>query len=218
MSSPTDLSSAAASRRLRRATRRAHAARVVAAGAAAVGVALVGAFLYQAGFYAYVMPRIAAPVPHIEDPGQITSYGSTLTGSDKNGQPYEIAATRSWQDKDMAHVFHLERMQATLHRPAGKPYRMTGNTARYDSQTKLADIEGAVSIVEEGRFTARMDKAHIDMKDNSLKSDVAVKVELPQGTIAANGMQITGDGATILFLNGVKAHFGSPAKFEGATP
>ena len=182
-------------------------------------MALIGLFLYQAGLYGYLMPAVTPPVPHIEDPGQVTSYQSTLTGKDNNGQPYEIAAARSWQDKDTANLFHLEQMQATLHRPSGNPYRLTGKLAHYDSHSKTADVEGAVSIVEAGRFTARMEKVHINMNDRSLTSGVPVKVDMAHGTIiTANGMEITGDGDHILFLNGVKAHFDSSAQSQGATP
>ena len=62
-------------------------------------------------------------------------------------------------------------------------------------------------LEQEGRFTARMDKASIAVKEKRLTSDTAVTASFASGTVDANGMQITDDGARILFLNGVKARF-----------
>jgi LPS export ABC transporter protein LptC len=156
-------------------------------------------------------------VPHVEAPGQITSYTSTLTGKDTGGRAYEIQAARSWQDKDFGNVFHLENVDATLHRAGAAAYRLTSQTAVYDSRTKIADVAGAVTITQGDRFTARMERAKIDMANSGLTSDSAVQVTTGDGTVTANGMQITDDGAHILFFNGVKAHFdASPT--QGATP
>jgi hypothetical protein len=74
------------------------------------------------------------------------------------------------------------------------------------------DLEGKVMIVEAGRFTAAMEKAHIVMEKKNLVSNVPVVVEMDSGTITANGLQITNDGKNILFLNGVKARFTETAK------
>jgi LPS export ABC transporter protein LptC len=217
MSSPTEFRSRPPGHQVRRAARRAALSRYGIYGVAAFALALLGAFLYEAGLYAYLKPAITPPSPHIENPGEITSYGSSLTGKDSSGQPYEIAASRGWQDPDAANVFHLERVEATLHRAAGAPYRLTADTARFDSRTRIADVAGAVSIAQERRFTAHMEKARIDMGARSLVSDTPVKVDLAQGTITANGLKITDDGTHILFLNGVKAHF-ETAEPQGATP
>ncbi len=52
-----------------------------------------------------------------------------------------------------------------------------------------------------------MDKAHVVVEEKKLTSDAPVAVTLADGTIEANGLEITNDGKTILFLNGVKARF-----------
>ena len=45
------------------------------------------------------------------------------------------------------------------------------------------------------------------LEKKNLVSNVPVVVEMGAGTIHANGMQMSNDGNTILFLNGVKARF-----------
>ena len=69
------------------------------------------------------------------------------------------------------------------------------------------NLEGNVRIVEKGRFTATMAKAHVELEKKNLVSDVPVVVELDFGTINANGLHVSNDGNNIKFLNGVKARF-----------
>src|SRR5258708_728222 len=207
MASPTEFPPPSARGDVARAARRAGLSRYARYLVAAFAVAVFGVFLYQAGLYAYLAPAVTPPSPHVENPGQITSYESTLTGKDKAGRPYNIVASRGWQDKDLSNLFHLEKVDATLHRGDAPSYRLTSNTAVYDSHTKIADVEGAVTISQDKGFTAQMDRARIDMGANELTSDSAVRVTTGQGTVAANGLKITDDGTHILFFNGVKAHF-----------
>lgn len=202
---------------LRRATRRAALSRWLSLAAAAIAVMFVGVFLYQAGLYTWLRPALVAPSPHVENPGQITSYDSTMTGKDEAGQPYEVSASRGWQDKDMAHIYHLEGVEATLHRKTGNPYRLTAKTALYDNHARTADVAGAVKIVQDGGFTALMERASIDIGHSMLSSESPVAVTFRQGTVHANGLKITDDGAHILFFNGVKAHFDA-TQTPGATP
>ena len=80
------------------------------------------------------------------------------------------------------------------------------------------DLRGDVVISQGTRFTARMEKAHVLVKEKSLSSDVPVAVTLADGFINANALRITNDGANILFLNGVKARFGAKVDKGDAAP
>jgi hypothetical protein len=51
-----------------------------------------------------------------------------------------------------------------------------------------------VVINSAGRFTARMDKAHVIIQEKRLTSAVPVAVDLSNGTINANGVEISNDG------------------------
>lgn len=213
MSSLTRQDAAASARAARRAVAKARLAPLLSWIAALGGLAFVVVFLVQAGLFAYLVPKEKVTPPDVDNPDQITSYDSTITGVDKENQPYELKAKRGWQDKDRPELFHLEEVAANFRKSTGEAYNVTSRAARYDSKLKEADLEGAIVITQADRFTAIMEKAHVAVRDKKLTSDVPVEVTFGNGTIRANGLQITNDGADILFLNGVKAHFETaPAK------
>jgi LPS export ABC transporter protein LptC len=196
-----------------RAVAKARLAPVLSWIAGVVGLAFVVAFLVQAGLFTYLVPAEKIIPPDIENPDQITSYDSTVTGVDKDNQPYELKAKRAWQDRNRPELVHLDDVAANFRKLTGEIYNVTAKTAQYDRKAKEVDLEGSVSIVEANRFTATMEKAHVVVRDKKLTAEVPVEVTFAGGTVRANGLQITNNGANILFLNGVKAHFeAAPAK------
>jgi lipopolysaccharide export system protein LptC len=214
MSSPTDHDAGAA----RRAVRRAGLAPYLSWIAGLIGLGFVVVFLFQAGLFAYLVPGEKAALPSVENPDLITSHDSTLSGVDRDNQPYEVKAGRAWQDKDRPELVHMEEVAARFRKATGEAYDMNARAAHYDTKLMQLDLAGDVVIVQEKRFTARMAQAHITLADKKLTSGVAVVVEFGDGTIRANGLQITDDGADILFLNGVKARFAAMPATGDTTP
>ena len=208
MSSPTKAA--------RRAVRSATLSRLLSWLAAAIGIGFVIAFLAQAGLFRALMPREAAPPPPAVEPDRITAGVSTVNGIDDEKQPYQVTARRGWQDGDTPNLVHLEEPVGVFRRASGTKYTITGSNGLYDTKLKSLDLDGNVVLEQEGRFKARMDKANIAVKEKKLVADTPVTAQFGSGTVDANGMQITDDGARILFLNGVKARF-TAAEGKGDT-
>jgi lipopolysaccharide export system protein LptC len=207
MSSRTEIAPDHADRLLRAAVRRARLAPLLSRIAAGIALGLVVLFAYQSGFFVTFLPKpVLAPVT-VDKPEQITGQNSRIAGFDKQLQPYEITAERGVQDKANADLVHLEKVVGTFQRPGGGSNRIVSNTGLYDTKSKELDLEGDVKIIRDTRFTATMDRAHVNVETKDMVSDAPVLVELTSGTIRANGMKISNDGKTVVFLNGVKAQF-----------
>lgn len=202
MSSPTKAA--------RKAVRAATFARLLSWLAAAIGIGFVVAFLAQAGLFQALLPKEAqAPAPKVE-PDRITAGTSTVNGIDDEKQPYQVTARRGWQDGATPNLVHLEDPVGEFHRAGGARYTITGSSGLYDTKVKSLNLDGNVVLEQEGRFKARMDKAQIAVREKKLTANTPVSAQFASGTVEANGMQITDDGARILFLNGVKARFSAP--------
>ncbi len=198
MSSPTE--------HARRAVRRARVARAMTWFAAALGVVFVLVFLVQAGLFTALAPKEPPPPPQTR-PDQISATQSTVTGIDREKQPYEVTARRGWQDEATPNLVHLEAPEGRFRRPTGVEYTISAETGLYDADAKKLDLSGNVVLEQKDRFKARMEKANIVVEEKRLVSGSPVAVSFSSGTVNANGMEITDDGARILFLNGVKARF-----------
>lgn len=187
-----------------RAARRARLAPYVSGAFAGVVLLLLVIFLYQTGaFTPTPKPAEQAAVSH----DQVTVVDSTITGLDSQNRPYSISAQNAVQDKDKPNFIGLKEVSGATNRSNGDAITFESRKGLYNSDDKTLDLDTEVVIKSAGRFTARMDKAHVIVGEKRLTSNVPVLVELTSGTINANGVEITNDGNNILFLNGVKAHF-----------
>lgn len=185
---------------------------------AAFGLALVGlvlSFLYQVGAFTPAPAPVKEPVVPAE---QVTVTSSTITGLDRQQRPYSISAKTAIQDKDQPKLIKLDQVSGATNRGNGEEITFESRKGLYNSDVKTLDLDTEVVVRSEGRFTARMGKAQVIVGEKRLVSDVPVAVELSNGMINANGVQITNDGNNILFLNGVKAHFGSSNSQGDRTP
>jgi LPS export ABC transporter protein LptC len=205
--------------RAARAVRFASTARLLSWLAGAVGLGAMLLFLFQAGLFSALVPKEKLDVPVIENPDSISATASTVTGLDRQNQPYEVTAKRGRQDPVKPNIVYLEDIGAVFRKPGGKVYNVTASSGVYDDKLKEVELEGDVVISEGTSFTARTQKAHIKIETKAIMSDDPVSVDMAGGgTIESNGMQITDDGAQILFLNGVKARFGAATGKGDQTP
>ncbi len=212
MSSRTEYRLDDADRLLQAARRRARLAPLLSWLAFAFALGLMAVFFIQAGLLTALTPKPKPIPPTVEMPEQISGSNARIAGFDRENQPYEVNAKKGYQDKKNADLVHMQDLTGTFRKKTGQSFVLFSDTGLYDSKGKQMDLEGNVRIVEEGRFTATMAKAHVELEKKNLLSSVPVVVETATGTITANGMQISNDGNNIKFLNGVKARFSELAK------
>jgi len=218
MSSHTEIQPDNTNELLLAAARRARLAPILSWAALAFGLGLVIVFLVQAGLFSALRPKPKPAPLTVEMPEQISGAFARIAGIDRENQPYVITAKKGYQDKESADLVHMEDLTGTFQRKSSQPFELFSDTGLYHSKVKEMDLEGNVRIVEKGRFTANMTKAHVELEKKNLVSNVPVVVEMEAGTINANGLQVSNDGNNIKFLNGVKARFNQTMKKGDTTP
>lgn len=210
MSSPTDRIASrqqASAEAVRRANQWAGLSRILAGVVAVFGMGVLGVFVYQAGVLAPAPPQEVKTAIAIENPNQITGKDSRISGVDRNQRPYRIEAKTGQQDTKINSLVHLQTVTGVFERPSGAQLDVTAANAQYDTKTKDLALEGDVVFGEGNRFKARMDKAKVNMDDQSLQSAAPVKVDMQGTMIEADSLSVTDNGNRILFKGGVKARF-----------
>lgn len=201
----------------RRARRRASASQWLAwvALAAAAGLGLT--FALQLGVFDAVAPKTDVVLAPVETPNQISGGPSKISGFDKNKLPFEITAQRGVQDAAVQSLIHLEQVESAFARPSGATLTITSNGAAYETKVKSLELQGNVVFAEGTRFRAHMEKASVNMDDQTLTSKSPVSVDIIGGTITADSLSISPNGERILFKGGVKARFVTqkPASGDG---
>jgi len=218
MSSHTEIQPDNTDELLLAATRRARLAPILSWAALAFGLGLVIVFLAQAGLFSALRPKPKLAPLTVEMPDQIAGAFARIAGIDRQNQPYVITAKKGYQDKETADLVHMEDLTGTFQRKSRQPFELFSKTGLFNAKARVMDLEGNVRIVEKGRFTATMAKAHMELENKNMESSVPVVVEMEAGTISANGLQVSNDGNNIKFLNGVKARFNQTTTKGDNTP
>jgi LPS export ABC transporter protein LptC len=180
----------------------------------ALAVAFFILFLVQAGTFSsfgdYPEP---APVKDVTQEKVVVSI-SSISGFDREQQPYTINSQSAVQDPQHANLINLKTISGKLRKSNGTRFSFDAKTGVYDSDSKTLDLAGDVHIISVGRFVATMPNAEVSLRDKQLTSDARVQVQFDSGDIVANGVRITNDGKDILFLNRVKARLRGAASKE----
>jgi hypothetical protein len=198
MSSPIDQSKdGSADGRARRAIMRARLAPLLGLAAGIIGLGVIGAFLTQSLFINPDPPKVnvVGTPPKVEK--VVSGQASKITGFDKNKQPFELNALNGTQDT----------ATGTFHREDGGAIALASNIAQYDGKSKSLNMQGKVTLKEEGRYVARMESASVNVDDHSLVSQTPVKVDTSTGTVEADAMTVGPYGGRIVFKGHVKATF-----------
>lgn len=191
----------------RRQRSRARTARVLSWVAIAFTLLLVLVFAIQLGTFESMKPASTGAEGPRPQTDQITVSRSTITGFDKDTQPFSVKAETAAQDAEKPNLVHLNTVSAALKRASGEDLELASSDALYDTETETLKLNGNVKIVSADRFVADMDAAEVTLRDKKLRSETPVEVTFDRGTIVAKGLEITDDGNRILFFNGVRATF-----------
>ena len=177
------------------------------AGLAGLGVLLV--YLFQSGFFSMLVPTQHVQPYNAPATKEISGTDALINGYDKNGLPYVITANRATQDVNDAKLVHLTEPRGAFTRSSGKKIDLSGQSARYNTETKLLNLEGDVVFEQLGSYKANMAKADLDLNDLSLSSKSAVHVEMDSRVVDADHLEISDNGKKTLFSGHVKANLKS---------
>jgi lipopolysaccharide export system protein LptC len=145
----------------------------------------------------------AAPVTG----GLLTMHAPRLTGFQPDARSYEVTAKSATQDI-------ARQTEVGLNNPAAKIEMMANSFARIIAQTGIYDTAGEnltlkkdIKIVTDSGYDVSLNNAEIDLKNGSIVTKDAVKVEMKDGRIDAKTMQASESGTRIIFSGGVKSTF-----------
>jgi len=147
---------------------------------------------------------------------KVTMESPKMTGFHKDKRPYEVTATSAIQDVRKPNVIELNQMRGRLViDDNGTAARLEAATGVFDTTREHLDLRQDVRITTDSGHEARLKSAAIDFKAGTVLSREAVTVTLTDGTIEAQGLEISDNGRVLTFIGRVHAVFeaeGDPAR------
>jgi lipopolysaccharide export system protein LptC len=215
MSSPTELDRAKRLQALsQNAVLRMRLAQLIGPAAVLFGLSLFLFFMFQSGFFSLFQSAPMSNSAPATVSTQMSGTNTVIHGFDNQGLGYTITSATAVQDETNKDIAHLVSPAGVFERSSGGHLKLNSQTAVYNSKTKALDLEGQVVFEQQGRYKAKMDKAAMNVDTMDLSSKSAVHVELSNGSVEADHLEISENGKKTLFTGHVKANLQSDLKSE----
>jgi lipopolysaccharide transport protein LptA len=146
------------------------------------------------------------------DPGKVSLSGTKVvmelprvSGFSSDSQHYEVTARAATQDLTKPDILELRDVNAQLELKDGQHVTITSPNGVYDTKGELLRLNDQITANSTSGYEAHLSEATVNTASGNIVSESPVEVKLPNnGLINANHLEVTENGASILFGSGVE--------------
>jgi lipopolysaccharide export system protein LptC len=145
------------------------------------------------------------------DQGKLALSGSKiamqhprLSGYTNESLPYEVSAQVASQDLANPGVIELTELRGTLKTKDQGMLEITARTGSYDIKADMLRLSDNILLQLDNGYEARLHEATIDVKKGTIVSEHRIETKFPNGTLGANHLDVSENGAVVLFSQGVQ--------------
>ncbi|MBI2716727.1 MAG: LPS export ABC transporter periplasmic protein LptC [Rhizobiales bacterium] len=134
---------------------------------------------------------------------KVTMEQPRLSGFTKDARAYEFTADAAAQDLTKPDIVELRNIQAKVEMQDKTTMQMTAVTGIYDTKAETLRLERNIVLSSSNGYKGRLSEARVDIRKGTVVSDQPVELELLQGTLNANRLEIVDSGDLVRFHGGV---------------
>lgn len=134
---------------------------------------------------------------------KITMERPRLSGFTQDQRAYELSAEAAAQDMTKPDFIELRNIRAKMDMQGNTTMQMSAATGLYNSKTEMLKLERDIFLSSSNGYKGKMIEAMIDTKKGHVVSDKPVELEMLQGTLNANKLEIVDNGDLVRFHGGV---------------
>jgi lipopolysaccharide export system protein LptC len=158
----------------------------------------------------YLNPmRMLAKLP--VDIGSLVVSGSKITmekphlsGFTNDARAYELSADAAKQDITKPDVIELRNIHAKVQMQDKSMLELSAAAGTYDSKGETIKLDQNIVLTSSTGYSGRLSEAMVDIRKGHVVSARPVVVEMLQGTLNANRLEIVDSGDLVRFGGGVK--------------
>jgi lipopolysaccharide export system protein LptC len=170
----------------------------------AVAACLVAVFLIS-----YFNPlRMLAKLPiNINDlvvsGTKITMEQPRLSGFTRDSRAYELSAEKAAQDLTKPDLVELHNIHAKVEMQDKTTMQMSAANGIYNSKSETLRLDRNILLSSSTGYKGRLSEATVDIRKGHVVSEQPVELEMLQGTLKANKLEILDSGDLVRFHGGV---------------
>jgi lipopolysaccharide export system protein LptC len=134
---------------------------------------------------------------------KITMEQPRLSGFTPDARAYELSADAAKQDLTKPDLIELRNIRAKVQMQDKSTMEMTAAAGIYDSKAETLKLDQNIVLSSTTGYRGQLSEALIDIRKGYVVSERPVAVEMLQGTLKANRLEIVDSGDLVRFDGGV---------------
>ena len=134
---------------------------------------------------------------------KITMEQPKLSGFTRDSRAYNLTADSAAQDLTKPDIMELNNIRAQVEMKDKSDMHMSALQGTYNSKSEMLQLNNDIRLSSSSGYTGRLSEATVDIKKGDVLSEHPVRLNMLQGTLDANRMEITESGDLISFDRGV---------------
>src|SRR5450759_2450702 len=134
---------------------------------------------------------------------KVTMEQPRLSGFTRDARAYEFTADAAAQDLTKPDIIELHNIHAKVEMQDKSTMEMTAVTGIYDTKGETLRLERNILLSSSTGYKGRLSEAMVDVRKGNVVSNQPVELEMLQGTLNANRLEIVDSGDLVRFLGGV---------------
>ena len=134
---------------------------------------------------------------------KITMEHPRLSGFTGDARAYELSADAAKQDLTKPDLIELRNIRAKVQMQDKSTVEVSATAGIYDSKGETLKLDQNIVLSSSTGYRGRLSEAMIDIRKGNVVSERPVEVELLQGTLNANRLEIVDSGDLVRFGGGV---------------
>ena len=135
---------------------------------------------------------------------KITMEQPRMSGFTKDQRAYAFTADAAAQDLTKPNIVELRKIRGKIEMQDKSTIEMTAATGVYDTKSEMLKLKDDILLTSSTGKKGRLSEATIDVKKGNVVSDKPVELEMMQGVLGANRLEIIDSGDLVRFLGGVE--------------
>jgi len=168
---------------------------------------IIGVFLFSSGIVQNILAPESVEVQPVIAENTVEMIQPRMSGLDKKDRAYELSAQTATQSTDDPTKVTLENITGSLmlNESDGK-VTMSAKSGFMDSETNFLQLRKDIIITSKKGYTAYLTSADAKLKQKYVISNDPVLIVWDDGSIKANGLEVSDSGNVIRFFNRVKVN------------
>jgi lipopolysaccharide export system protein LptC len=134
---------------------------------------------------------------------KITMEQPRVNGFTKDQRAYEFTAKAAAQDLTKPDIVELKSINAKVEMEDKSTMTMIADTGVYDTKKEMLQLVGNILLKSTNGNTGKLTEATVDVRKGNVVSDRPVELEMLQGILNANRLEVVDSGTLIRFHGGV---------------